>query len=69
MLLAKLAPLALAAGEAEVEALDMRRAISAATTTKPATISRPMTMTSTLSQSGAEAWGIGAGEGDAKKTP
>ena len=69
MLLAKLAPLALAAGEAVVEALDMRRAISDATTTKPTTIIRPMTMTSTFSQSGAEDWGIGAGEGDAKRTP
>ena len=35
--------------------VDMRRAISAATTTKPTTISRPITMTSTFSQSGAEA--------------
>jgi hypothetical protein len=35
--------------------VDMRRAISAAMTTKPATISRPITMTSTFSQSGAEA--------------
>jgi hypothetical protein len=33
----------------------MRRAISAATTMKPATISRPITMTSTFNQSGAVA--------------
>ena len=36
------------------EALDMRRAISDATTMKPTTISRPITTTSTFSQSGAE---------------
>jgi hypothetical protein len=47
----------------------MRRAISAATTMKPTTIIRPMTITRTFSQSGAEAWGVGAGEGDATKTP
>jgi len=40
-------------GAAGAEALDMRRAISAAITTKPATISRPITITSTFSQSGA----------------
>jgi hypothetical protein len=33
----------------------MRRAISAAMTTKPATISRPITITSTFNHSGAEA--------------
>jgi len=43
----------LAAGERAPPGLDMRRAISAATTTKPATISRPITITSTFSQSGA----------------
>ena len=37
------------------EAVDMRRAISDATTMKPTTISRPITTTSTFSQSGAEA--------------
>lgn len=68
--LANAAPLEVeAAGEPEVEALDMRRAISAATTMKPTTIRRPMTMTSTLSQSGAAGWGRGAEEEDAKKTP
>ena len=43
----------------------MRRAISAATTMKPTTISRPITTTSTFSQSGAEAC---EEDGDAKKT-
>ena len=48
----------------------MRRAISDATTMKPATISRPITITRIFSQSGAEACGSGgAGEGDAKETP
>ena len=45
--------------------VDMRRAISAAMTMKPATISRPITMTSTFSQSGAEAC---EEDGGAKKT-
>ena len=58
-----------AAGDAEVEPLDMRRAISAATTMKPTTINRPMTITRTFSQSGAEGWEGEAGAGDAKKTP
>ena len=53
-------------GAAPGEALDMRRAISDATTMKPTTISRPITTTSTFSQSGAEeACGE---EGGAKKT-
>jgi len=42
-----------AAGERPALGVDMRRAISAAMTTKPATISRPITMTSTFNQSGA----------------
>ena len=42
-------------GAGREEALDMRRAISDATTMKPTTISRPITTTSTFSQSGAEA--------------
>ena len=67
MLLAKAPPLP--AGEAAVEPLDMRRTISNATTTKPATIIRPMTMTNTFSQSGPEARETEVGEGDAKKTP
>ncbi len=68
MLLAKAAPLA--AGEPEAEGLDMRRPISTAITTKPATISRPITITSTFNKSGAAACGkSGAGEGDAKTTP
>lgn len=53
-------------GAAPGEALDMRREISDATTMKPTTISRPITTTSTFSQSGAEeACGE---EGGAKKT-
>ena len=53
-------------GAAPVEGLDMRREISDATTMKPTTISRPITTTSTFSQSGAEeACGE---EGGAKKT-
>ena len=52
-------------GAALEEALDMRRAISAATTMKPTTISRPITTTSTFSQSGAEAC---EEDGGAKKT-
>ena len=54
-----------AAGERPVLGVDMRRAISAAMTTKPATISRPITTTSTFNQSGAEAC---EEDGDAKKT-
>ena len=46
------------------EALDMRRAISDATTMKPTTISRPITTTSTFRQSGAAC----EEDGDAKKT-
>lgn len=52
-------------GAAAEEGLDMRRLISAATTMKPTTISRPITTTSTFNQSGAEACGE---EGGAKKT-
>ena len=52
-------------GAGPEEALDMRRAISDATTMKPTTISRPITTTSTFSQSGAEAC---EEDGDAKKT-
>ena len=42
-------------GAGREEAVDMRRAISDATTMKPTTISRPITTTSTFNQSGAEA--------------
>ena len=52
-------------GAGPEEALDMRRAISDATTMKPTTISRPITTTSTFSQSGAEAC---EEDGGAKKT-
>lgn len=41
------------AGECEALEVDMRRAISAAITMKPAMISRPNTTTSTFNQSGA----------------
>jgi hypothetical protein len=44
----------------------MRRAISAAITMKPTMISRPITTTSTFSQSGAEAW---EEDGGGKTTP
>ena len=54
----------------------MRRAISAATTMKPTTISRPITMTRTFSHSGAPTWaeaaweeGAWEEEGGAKLTP
>ena len=64
------------AGGAALEALDMRRAISAATTMKPTTISRPITMTRTFSHSGAPTWaeaaweeGAWEEEGGAKLTP
>ena len=52
-------------GAGREEALDMRRAISDATTMKPTTINRPITTTSTFNQSGAEAC---EEDGDAKKT-
>ena len=48
-------PLPSDAGERPALGVEMRRAISATATTKPTTISRPIPITSTFSQSGAEA--------------
>ena len=52
------------AGEPAALGVEMRRPISATMTTRPATISRPIDITSTFSQIGAE-----ARAGDAKTTP